>query len=129
MDQFSPATALTIFGELMEIHDSVSGKSQCRKEHPKHGSHMRLAYRKPPSHIGILALITDPIPNLSPIKQLKPVKPVCFYHCIFPPYLLTIQEMDSDEHIVLAHRLSVHYLHNMRLLTTYLQKKYFVYLF
>jgi hypothetical protein len=107
----------------MAIHDSVSGKSQCRKEHPKHGSHMRLAYGKPPSHIGILALINNPIPNLSPISQLKPVKPVSFYHCIFPPYLLTIQEMDLDEYIVLAHRSSVHYLYNVGLLTTYLPKK------
>jgi hypothetical protein len=113
MDQFSPATAPTTFGELMEIHDSVSGKLQCRKEHPKYGSHMRLAYGKPASYIGILALITDAIPNLQPIKQLKPLKPVRFYHCIFPPYLLTIQEMDSDEHIVLAPRSSIHYLHNM----------------
>jgi len=33
-DQFAHATAPTTFGELMEIHDSVSGKLQCRKEHP-----------------------------------------------------------------------------------------------
>jgi len=113
MDQFSPATAPTTFGQPIKIHDSASGKLQCRKEHPKNDSHMRLAYGKPISHIGILALITDVISNLSPIMQLKPVKPISFYHCIFSPYLLTIQEMDSDEHIVLAHRLSVHYLHNM----------------
>jgi hypothetical protein len=97
----------------MEIHDSVSGKSQCCKEDPKHGSRMRLAYGKPPSHIGILALITNAIPNLSPMKQLKSVKPISFYHCIFPPYLPTIQEMDLYEHIVLAHSSSVHYLHKM----------------
>jgi hypothetical protein len=33
-DQFVHATAPTIFGELLEIHDSVSGKSQCHKEPP-----------------------------------------------------------------------------------------------
>jgi len=33
MDQFAPATAPTTFGELMGIDDSVSGKSQCHKEH------------------------------------------------------------------------------------------------
>jgi hypothetical protein len=92
----------------MEIYDSVRGKSQCCKEHPKNGSHMRLEYGKPLSHIGILALITDAIPHLSPIKQWKPVKPVCFYHCLFPPYLLTIQEIDPDEHIVLSYRSFVH---------------------
>jgi hypothetical protein len=31
IDQFAHATALTTFGELMEINDSVSGKLQCRK--------------------------------------------------------------------------------------------------
>jgi hypothetical protein len=36
MDQFAPATALTSFGELMVIHESVSGKSQCHKEHHEH---------------------------------------------------------------------------------------------
>jgi hypothetical protein len=34
IDQFAHATAPTTFGELMEIHDGVSGKSQCHKEHP-----------------------------------------------------------------------------------------------
>ena len=33
-DQFAHATAPTTFGELLEIHDSVSGKSQFRKEPP-----------------------------------------------------------------------------------------------
>jgi hypothetical protein len=32
MVQFAPSTASTIFGELMEKHDSVSGTSQCLKE-------------------------------------------------------------------------------------------------
>jgi hypothetical protein len=32
IDQFAHATAPTSFEELMEIQDSVSGKSQCRKE-------------------------------------------------------------------------------------------------
>jgi len=32
MDQYAPVTALTTLGELMEIRDSVSGKSQCHKE-------------------------------------------------------------------------------------------------
>jgi len=35
IDQFAHATASTTFGELMEIHDSVSGESQCRKEPPE----------------------------------------------------------------------------------------------
>jgi len=33
-DQFAHATEPTTFGELLEIHDSLSGKSQCRKETP-----------------------------------------------------------------------------------------------
>jgi hypothetical protein len=36
MDQFAPATVPTTFGELMEIHDSVSGKLQGSKEHHEH---------------------------------------------------------------------------------------------
>jgi len=32
MNQFAHATALTTFGQLMEIYDSVSRKSQCHKE-------------------------------------------------------------------------------------------------
>jgi len=36
IDQFVPATARTTFGELMEIHDSVSRKLQCHKEHHEH---------------------------------------------------------------------------------------------
>ena len=78
-----------------------------------YSSHTRLEYGKPPSHICILALTTDTISSTSPSKELQPVKPGSFYPCIFPPYQLTIQEMDSDEHIVLARRSSVHYLHNM----------------
>jgi hypothetical protein len=34
IDQFAHATAPATFGELMEIHDIVSGKSKYRKEHP-----------------------------------------------------------------------------------------------
>jgi len=88
-----------------------------------YSSHMRLVYRKPPSHICISAVTNDAMPNLSQITKSNPVKPVFFYPCKFPPNLLTIQEMDSDEDIVLAHRLSVHYLHSMSLLMTYLRKK------
>jgi hypothetical protein len=36
MDQFAPATAVTTFQVLMEIPDSVCGKSKCRKEHQEH---------------------------------------------------------------------------------------------
>jgi len=35
MDQFNPATALTTFGELMEIHDSVNRESQWHNEFHK----------------------------------------------------------------------------------------------
>ena len=84
---------------------------------------------KPLFHICISAVTKVAMPNLSPIKKSKPVKPVSCHPCIFPPYLLTIQEMDSDEHTVLAGRSSVHYLHNMWLLTTYLHQTWLVYRF
>jgi hypothetical protein len=36
INQFAHATAPTTFGELLEIYDSDSGKSQCHKDHHKH---------------------------------------------------------------------------------------------
>jgi hypothetical protein len=36
MDPVAAATVLTTFGELMGIHDNVSGKSQRCKEHYKY---------------------------------------------------------------------------------------------
>jgi len=33
IDQFASATVPTSFVELMEMHDSVSGKCQCHKQH------------------------------------------------------------------------------------------------
>jgi hypothetical protein len=35
MDQFAPAAVPTTLGELLEIHESISGKLQCHKEHHK----------------------------------------------------------------------------------------------
>jgi hypothetical protein len=86
-------------------------------------SNMRIVCRKWQSVICISALTTDPIPNSSLIKKSKHVKPISFYPCICPLYLWTIQEIDSDEHLVFACRSCVHNLHNMWLLTTYLSKK------
>jgi hypothetical protein len=34
-DLFAPVKALAIFGEAMELHDSVSKQSKYRKEHPE----------------------------------------------------------------------------------------------
>jgi hypothetical protein len=78
-----------------------------------YSSHMTLAYRKPQSYIGIVAFTTEAIPNSSTFFQLKPVNPNSIYHWIFLPYLLSIQGMDSDEHMALTHWSSVHFLYNV----------------
>jgi len=96
---------------------------------PGSSSHMWIACGKRPSHICISALPTGAIHISSPINKSKPVKPISFYLCICLLYLPTIQEMDSDEHIVLARGSCVHNLHNLWSLTTYLRKKWLVYLF
>jgi hypothetical protein len=85
--------------------------------------HLRLAPRKSQSQVAISALTRDAVPNWLPIKKSKHVKPVSLYPCIEPLKPITIQELNSDEHIVLAHLLSLHFLHNMWLLTTYLCEK------
>jgi hypothetical protein len=47
LDQFSPASALTTFGELMEIFDIVSTKSQMQQGSSQVDSrHVRFASRK-----------------------------------------------------------------------------------
>jgi len=85
-------------------------------------SHLWLAPGKPQSQVAISALTPDVVPNGLPIKKSKPVTSVSLYTCIEHLYQIMIQELDSDEHIVLARLSSVHYLHNVRLLTTYLRK-------
>jgi hypothetical protein len=77
----------------------------------------------------ISALTTNVIPNSSPIDKSKIVKPVIIYPGICSLFLCTIQDVDSDEHIMLAHRSCVYNLHNMELLTIHVRKKWLVYLF
>ena len=88
--------------------------------------HLRLAPGKPQSQVAISALTPDTVLNWLPLKKTKHVKPVSLYPCIEPLKPITIQELNSDEHVVLARLSSLHYLHNMRLLTTYLGEKSFV---
>jgi hypothetical protein len=85
-------------------------------------SQIRLTYWKPLSHKCMADITTHAIPSSSPITKSKPLKPASFYLCIFTPYLLPIQEMDSHEHIVFAWRLSARNLYNMCLLTTFSAK-------
>jgi hypothetical protein len=89
-------------------------------------SHLRLAPANPLSQVPISALIPDAVPNWVPIKESKPVKPICFFPCTECFQQITLQELDSDEHILLARLSSVHYLYNVRLLPTYRREKQFV---
>jgi hypothetical protein len=88
--------------------------------------HLRSATRKPQSEVAISALKPDAVSNWLAIQKSKHVKPVSLYPCIAPPKPITIQELHSDDHIVLARLSSLHYLHKMQLLTTYLREKKFV---
>jgi len=85
--------------------------------------HLRSAPGKPQSQVAISALKPDGVPNRLPIQKSKYVKPVNLYPCMEPLKPMIIQELNSDERIVLARLSSLHYLHKMRLLTTYLREK------
>jgi hypothetical protein len=84
--------------------------------------HLRLAPRKRQTQVAISAFKPDAVPNWLPIQKSQPVKPVSLYPCIEPLEPITIREFNSDEHIVLACLSSLHYLHKMWLLTTYLRE-------
>jgi len=85
--------------------------------------HLRLAPGKPQSQVAIWALTPDALLHWLPIKKSKHVKHVSRYPCIELLKPITIQELNSNEHRVLACLSSLHYLHNMWLLTTYLREK------
>jgi len=46
------------------------------------------------------------LPNSSLIKQSKPDKPVNFHPWMSPPQPITMQELDSDEQIVIVDDIS-----------------------
>jgi len=88
--------------------------------------HLRSAPGKPQSQVAISALKPDAVPNWLPIQKSKHLKPISLYPCIESLKPMTIQELNSDEHIVLARLSFLHYLHKMRLLTIYLRENKFV---
>ena len=86
-------------------------------------SHLRLAHGNPHSQVAISALTPDPVPNWLPTKTSKPLKPVSAYLGIEPLERITIPELDSNEHIVLARLSWAYMLYNVWLLITYLREK------
>ena len=88
--------------------------------------HLRLAPGKPQSQVAISALTPDAVLDWLPLKLTKHVKPVSLYPCIEPLKQITIQDSNSDEHVVLARLSFLDYLHTIQLLTTYLCEKSFV---
>jgi hypothetical protein len=92
----------------MKILDIVSAESQMQQGSSQiQSSHMRLASLTLQSDIGISSLSPDMVSNSSPMQQWNPVEPVCFNACRRPPQAITIQELDLDEQIVMAHFSSV----------------------
>jgi hypothetical protein len=85
--------------------------------------HLRLALGKPQSEVAISALKPDVVSNWLVVQKSKHVKPVSLYPCIEPLKPIIIQEINYNEHMVLARFSSLQYLHNTRLLTAYLREK------
>jgi len=94
----TPAHPPKTFAELMESLDIVPGKSEGTSR--PGGSHIRLGSVKPQSKSSILSGEPAAEPNSSLLLKAKPVKPVSFYPCIWPPanYHIDIrfQRRDGD---------------------------------
>jgi len=87
-DAVSPAP--TLFGEHMECLDIVCGISQMLQgTSPRGHSHRRLGSGNPQSNTCISSLAPNAELNSSPMWNLKPVDVISFYHCIWPPQLIT----------------------------------------
>jgi len=79
----APPHPLTTFAELMESLDIVPGMSEGTWQ--PGSSHIRLGSVKPRSKSSIPSGEPAAEPDLSPLLKAKPVEPVSFYPCIWPP--------------------------------------------
>jgi hypothetical protein len=108
MDLLACAPVLTTSEELMEIQDIVSARLQIPQGTPQAASSdIWVASGKSQSYIRILCHLPGTVPNSSLVIQSYPVKAGSIDTCISPPQLITIQESDSDEKIVMARVSSV----------------------
>jgi len=82
----APAPPPATFGELMESLDIVPGISQRPQgtSRPR-SSHIRLGSVKPQSKSSIPSGEPAAEPDSSMLLKAKPVEPVSFYPCIYPP--------------------------------------------
>jgi hypothetical protein len=79
----APPHPLTTFAELMESLDIVPGISEGTSR--PGSSHSRLGSVKPQPKSSIPSVEPAAEPDLSPLLKAKPVEPVSFYPCIWPP--------------------------------------------
>jgi len=112
----------------METLDIVPEISQLTQRTPQPGSrHDMWDSGQLVSIKGIACVLPDVEAHSSPMKKVKPVEPVSFYHCILPPHLITLLKPDSDEDMVLAPALLEKQIGKLHCLTSYLSDKHFVY--
>jgi len=79
----APPHPPTTFAELIECLDIVPGRSQGTSW--PGSSHIRLGSVKPQSKSSIPSGEPAAEPDSSPLLKAKPVEPVSFYSCIWPP--------------------------------------------
>jgi len=85
-EKVAAADPPTTFGDFMETHSNVPGRSQVLQLTSRPGcSQMRLGSRKPQSHKRKASLLPQAVNVLSLIKKLKPVEPVSIDPCIYCP--------------------------------------------
>jgi len=65
-------------------------------------SQIRLGSEKSLSHKFIPVPSPGMVTNLMPIQDAKTVEPVCFYHCMKYPYVITIENSDTNADTVTA---------------------------
>ena len=83
MNDNAPPHSPTTFAELMVSLDSVPGISQGTSR--AGSSHIRLGSVRPQSKSSIPSREPAAEPDSSPLLKAKPVEPLSFYPCLWPP--------------------------------------------
>jgi len=102
-DSTAATASPTTYGELWQTLDIIRGQSPTPQRTSSLGcSQMSLGSEKQRSHKRKAYCPPDAAPDFSQLNTLKLVERVCFYSCILPPQLITIQKSDANEEMVTA---------------------------